>query len=706
MGAGKSTAAVELAGALGLARRSTATSCWRSASAIPSPRSSSARRESFRAAEEELVCELLAERRRARGDRARRRQRALRAGARGAARARDRAARRRPGAAWERVRAEATAAARASARARARRVPRAACTSGTGSTRSSPTPAWRAAARRGRARRGALRSLPPRRPVRGCCGRARLRRVPGARRRGLLAEPGRVGAIWPLDRARSRPFCVSDETVPRSTGSGWGSWRAPPRSRPGRATRRSRAPSASGASSSPPAITRADHVVALGGGVVGDLAGLLRGHLPARRAGRAGPDDARRAGRLRLRRQDRGGPARGEELRRRLPPARGRDRRPRRCSRRCPHAEFAAGWVEVLKTALIAGGALWEQVAAGGEVDERTILACARTKLAVVAADERDGGRRQVLNLGHTVGHAIETVDRLRPLPPRRGRRPRAARRAARSPVSEELRAQVRELLLARGLPVSSRRRFDARRSSRRRARDKKRLGAKVPFVLARRARRGRYRLRGRRRGRARGRRGAVWLCMSMTRNPSHRGRCTGSTSISSATATRSSTGRSRSRELQEQIERPGRRRSGLRTSFFQTQPRRRADRASALAARPRRRDRAQPGRVDALRVGDPRRARDRGAADRRGPPLGHREPRGVAAAVGRPRSLLRDVSGTRARGLPGGARAAARGARGGGAVPCERRRERRRAEVAGARAERLAGELASASSTRCSSTR
>ena len=38
------------------------------------------------------------------------------------------------------------------------------------------------------------------------------------------------------------------------------------------------------------------------------------------------------------------------------------------------------------------------------------ILACARTKLAVVAADERDGGRRQVLNLGHTVGHAIETA--------------------------------------------------------------------------------------------------------------------------------------------------------------------------------------------------------------------------------------------------------------------------------------------------------
>ena len=38
------------------------------------------------------------------------------------------------------------------------------------------------------------------------------------------------------------------------------------------------------------------------------------------------------------------------------------------------------------------------------------IAACARTKLRIVARDERDGGLRQTLNLGHTVGHAIETV--------------------------------------------------------------------------------------------------------------------------------------------------------------------------------------------------------------------------------------------------------------------------------------------------------
>ncbi len=82
-------------------------------------------------------------------------------------------------------------------------------------------------------------------------------------------------------------------------------------------------------------------------------------------------------------------------------------------------------------------------------------FACARTKLAVVAADERDGGRRQVLNLGHTIGHAIETATRLRALPPRRGGGARPARGAAPVRAPSELREQVRELLLARELPVT-----------------------------------------------------------------------------------------------------------------------------------------------------------------------------------------------------------------------------------------------------------
>ena len=55
---------------------------------------------------------------------------------------------------------------------------------------------------------------------------------------------------------------------------------------------------------------------------------LLRRRLPARGEGRAGADHPGRAGRLRLRRQDRRRPPRGQELRRRLPPARRRAGRP------------------------------------------------------------------------------------------------------------------------------------------------------------------------------------------------------------------------------------------------------------------------------------------------------------------------------------------------------------------------------------------
>jgi len=79
-----------------------------------------------------------------------------------------------------------------------------------------------------------------------------------------------------------------------------------------------------------------------------------------------------------------------------------------------PAEELAAGFAEVVKTALIAGGDLWERVRSLGELDAANLVDvvfdCARTKLEVVAADERDTGRRAVLNLGHTVGHAIEAA--------------------------------------------------------------------------------------------------------------------------------------------------------------------------------------------------------------------------------------------------------------------------------------------------------
>jgi shikimate kinase/3-dehydroquinate synthase len=150
-----------------------------------------------------------------------------------------------------------------------------------------------------------------------------------------------------------------------------------------------------------------------------------------------------------------------------------------------PAAELAAGWVEVLKTALIAGGALWEQVASGADVDEDVIFACARTKLAVVAEDERDGGRRQVLNLGHTIGHAIETVTGYARY--RHGEAVGLGLLAALTLSGQEaLRERVRALMLERDLPVSLNRDVSVDRVLEAVALDKKRVGEHVPFVLVR----------------------------------------------------------------------------------------------------------------------------------------------------------------------------------------------------------------------------
>jgi shikimate kinase/3-dehydroquinate synthase len=147
-----------------------------------------------------------------------------------------------------------------------------------------------------------------------------------------------------------------------------------------------------------------------------------------------------------------------------------------------PREEAAAGYVEVVKTALIAGGPLWARVRAGGDPDDDVILGCLRTKLAVVAEDERDEGRRQVLNLGHTVGHAIEAATGYR-----RYRHGEAVGLgllcALRLSERDALRAEVASLFAARGLPQ----RLEGATAAEVAAlvaRDKKRTGDSVPFVL------------------------------------------------------------------------------------------------------------------------------------------------------------------------------------------------------------------------------
>jgi shikimate kinase/3-dehydroquinate synthase len=303
---------------------------------------------------------------------------------------------------------------------------------------------------------------------------------------GLLSAGAveRIAAIWPLDRESSRPFCVSDETVSALYAERLGELAGKIAIAPGEGHKTIVSAERIWQAMISADMTRADHLVAIGGGVVGDVAGFcaatyqrgvpvvqvpttLVAQVDSAYGGKTGVDLPQAKNYVGVYHQPAGVLVDPDTLAT-LPPA-----------------ELAAGWVEVLKTALIAGGALWESVAGGGEVDEQVIVACARTKLAVVAADERDAGRRQVLNLGHTVGHAIETVTGYARY--RHGEAVGLGLLAALELSGQaELREQVRSLMLERDLPV----RIDSDVSLdavlQTITRDKKRMGSDVPFVLVR----------------------------------------------------------------------------------------------------------------------------------------------------------------------------------------------------------------------------
>jgi shikimate kinase/3-dehydroquinate synthase len=149
-----------------------------------------------------------------------------------------------------------------------------------------------------------------------------------------------------------------------------------------------------------------------------------------------------------------------------------------------PEEELAAGYAEVVKTALIAGGELWRRVRDGADPASPTVVtACAHTKLRIVAQDERDSGPRQVLNLGHTVAHAIEAVTGYARY--RHGEAVALGLLAAlRLSGQDELRDEVAGLLADHGLPTKLDG-ADPDAVVMATARDKKRLGSRpVPFVL------------------------------------------------------------------------------------------------------------------------------------------------------------------------------------------------------------------------------
>jgi shikimate kinase/3-dehydroquinate synthase len=297
--------------------------------------------------------------------------------------------------------------------------------------------------------------------------------------------PGLIGEdpYWPAT-VPGRRFLVTDGRVARLYGQRLGPFSGEVMIMPGEQSKTIAHAEIVWSELARAGVNRADVVVALGGGVVGDLAGFcaatyqrgvryvqvpttLVAQVDSAYGGKTGVDLEEAKNYVGAYHQPRAVIADPEVLASLEP------------------EELAAGYAEVVKTALIAGGALWELVRSGADpADRRVIAACARTKLRIVARDERDDGLRQVLNLGHTVGHAIETVTGYATY--RHGEAVGLGLLAAlRLSDQEPLRAEVAELLRARGLPIRLDAQVDPDAVVMATARDKKRVGeGAVPFVL------------------------------------------------------------------------------------------------------------------------------------------------------------------------------------------------------------------------------
>jgi 3-dehydroquinate synthase len=84
-----------------------------------------------------------------------------------------------------------------------------------------------------------------------------------------------------------------------------------------------------------------------------------------------------------------------------------------------PAAEYVSGLAEVIKAGFIADPAILELVEsdpagaakAGGQHERELIERAVAMKAAVVSADLREAGPREMLNYGHTLGHAIERAE-------------------------------------------------------------------------------------------------------------------------------------------------------------------------------------------------------------------------------------------------------------------------------------------------------
>ena len=168
-----------------------------------------------------------------------------------------------------------------------------------------------------------------------------------------------------------------------------------------------------------------------------------------------------------------------------------------------PARDLRAGYAEVLKYGLINDAAFFDWLEANGadvlalkpDAIQNAVATSCRAKAAVVAQDETEGGVRALLNLGHTFGHAVEAANGYRPdvlhgeavalgmvLAFRYG--------ASEGITSAAIAEKVSRVIGAFGLPVALSDMpggpYEAAQLAELMKQDKKARGGRVPLILAR----------------------------------------------------------------------------------------------------------------------------------------------------------------------------------------------------------------------------
>jgi 3-dehydroquinate synthase len=160
-----------------------------------------------------------------------------------------------------------------------------------------------------------------------------------------------------------------------------------------------------------------------------------------------------------------------------------------------PRREFRAGLYEVVKYGVIASRPLFDRLVSGlpaifkrdDELLSYVIGESCRIKAEVVSADERESGPRRALNFGHTMGHALEALTKYKRF--RHGEAvaygmlAAAELATARGALSEADRDALRDLITRMG-PLPAVADLQARDAVEAASRDKKVVGGRLHFVL------------------------------------------------------------------------------------------------------------------------------------------------------------------------------------------------------------------------------